>query len=315
MERREQLRDGGRSRGAERMSNGGRKEFASGRSPASQKELASGRVSAGQKELASGRVPASQKELVSGRAPAAQWRLESPETTARKAPAGRQAPSGPKKSRARGRQSVDRSFFLGFLLTLLAFLAGVGIGWYRGGRTEEGGQDLTAIKAPDWVEQALIRKNIYSRPAVTRHEVNDIVIHYVANVKAPTAMQNRNYFDNLADQTGEDAASASSHFVIGVEGEIVQCVPVSELSYTSNYRNIDTVSIECCHPDETGKFTQATYDSLVRLTAWLCDETGISRKHVIRHYDVNGKACPLYFVENEDAWEEFLKDVERYKEP
>ena len=233
----------------------------------------------------------------------------------RMAPTGRKDLAGRKKSRGKGRQGADRSFFLGFMLTLLAFLAGVGIGWIRWGREPAEGVDLKAIESPDWIEQALIRKNIYSRPAVTRREVNAVVIHYVANVKAPTAMQNRNYFDNLADQTGEDAASASSHFVIGVEGEIVQCVPISEISYTSNHRNMDTVSIECCHPDETGQFTQATYDSLVRLTAWLCDETGISRKDVIRHYDVNGKACPLYFVEHEDAWKEFLKDVERYTEP
>lgn len=237
--------------------------------------------------------------------------------TGRASPGGRSVPPGRKKSRGKGRQGADRSFFLGFMLTLLAFLAGVGIGWIRWGREPEKGVDLKAIQPPDWIEQALIRKNIYSRPAVTRQEVNAVVVHYVANVKAPTAMQNRNYFDNLADQTEatEGATSASSHFVIGVDGEIVQCVPISEISYTSNYRNIDTVSIECCHPDETGQFTQATYDSLVRLTAWLCDETGISRKDVIRHYDVNGKTCPLYFVEHEDAWEAFLKDVEHYKEP
>ena len=30
-----------------------------------------------------------------------------------------------------------------------------------------------------------------------------------------------------------------------------------------------TISIETCHPDETGKYTEATYDSLVKLTAAL----------------------------------------------
>ena len=31
---------------------------------------------------------------------------------------------------------------------------------------------------------------------------------------------------------------------------------------------------------------------------------------MIRHYDVTGKLCPLYFVEHEDAWETFKSDVQ-----
>ena len=30
---------------------------------------------------------------------------------------------------------------------------------------------------------------------------------------------------------------------------------------------------------------------------------------VIRHYDVTGKICPKYYVENEDAWLSFKQDV------
>ena len=32
--------------------------------------------------------------------------------------------------------------------------------------------------------------------------------------------------------------------------------------------------------------------------------------NVIRHYDVTGKICPKYFVEHEDAWEQFKSDVQ-----
>ena len=35
---------------------------------------------------------------------------------------------------------------------------------------------------------------------------------------------------------------------------------------------------------------------------------------VIRHYDVTGKLCPLYFVEHEDAWEQFKQYVSDYIE-
>ena len=40
----------------------------------------------------------------------------------------------------------------------------------------------------------------------------------------------------------------------------------------------------------------------------------LSADDVIRHYDVTGKKCPLYFVEHEDAWEQFHKDLDIYIE-
>ena len=134
-----------------------------------------------------------------------------------------------------------------------------------------------------------------------------MVIHYVGN-PSTTAKANRDYFESLS--AGTDGTYASSHFVVGLEGEVIQCVPLSEIAYASNSRNEDTVSIEVCHPDESGKFNDSTYRSLVRLTAWLCDTYGLSADHVIRHYDTCGKECPLYFVRHEDAWEQFKADVD-----
>ena len=87
-------------------------------------------------------------------------------------------------------------------------------------------------------------------------------------------------------------------------------MPTWEIAYASNERNHDTVSIECCHPDETGKFNDETYKSVVQLTAFLCKKYGLTQENVIRHYDVTGKICPKYFVEHEDAWQTFKADVE-----
>ena len=89
----------------------------------------------------------------------------------------------------------------------------------------------------------------------------------------------------------------------------MQCIPTWEVAYASNDRNYDTVSIECCHPDATGKFNDETYRSMVQLTAWLCLKFNLTEEDVIRHYDVTGKICPKYFVENEGAWDQFRKDV------
>lgn len=147
--------------------------------------------------------------------------------------------------------------------------------------------------------------NPYSRPQKKLKRINGIVVHYTAN-PGTTAENNRSYFEGLAE-THE--TSASSHYIIGLEGEIIQCIPLTEISYASNDKNDDTISIECCHTDETGEFNDATYDSLVSLVASLCKEFELDEKDIIRHYDVTGKLCPLYYVEHEDAWEKFKDKV------
>jgi len=198
------------------------------------------------------------------------------------------------------------ALLLGFVL---GAGAGLGGGYYLWGWERPYMVDLKAVEVPGWVTQDFIRKNIFSRPDVSRKRVNKIVIHYVAN-PGSTARKNRDYFDSLADQDPQSGkASASSHFIVGLEGEVIQCVPITEIAYANAPRNEDTVSIEVCHPDDTGKFNDATYKSLVNLTAWLCRELKLAPKDVIRHYDVNGKECPRYFVKNQDAWKQFLKDV------
>ena len=161
-------------------------------------------------------------------------------------------------------------------------------------------------ESPDFAVE-LLSVNEYSRPGTELSQVNGIVVHYTAN-PGSTAQNNRDYFEGLKDS---HETSVSSHFVVGLEGEIIQCVPTWEMAYASNSRNVDTVSIECCHSDETGKFNRKTYRSVVELTAWLCQKFGLTEEDVIRHYDVTGKACPLYYVEYEKKWEEFKKDVKK----
>ena len=51
-------------------------------------------------------------------------------------------------------------------------------------------------------------------------------------------------------------------------------------------------------------------ESLVQLTAWLAVTFDLETEDLIRHYDVTGKICPKFYVENEDAWQTLLADVE-----
>ena len=146
-----------------------------------------------------------------------------------------------------------------------------------------------------------------SRPGYKLESLKNIVIHYVANPKT-SALQNWKYFENKN--------YVSAHFIIDLDGSILQCMPLDEVAWAigTTEGNYSTISIECCHPDSTGKFTDATYESLVKLVSWLCQKYNFTADQVKRHYDyprtnssgvVWHKSCPLYFVDHPEKWEEF----------
>lgn len=163
--------------------------------------------------------------------------------------------------------------------------------------------DISKLNYPSYIKQDFIDQDGHSRTGRDMKRVNDIVIHYVAN-PGSSAKANRDFFNSSQSRV-------SAHFVVGLKGEVIQCVPLDEQSSASNDRNPDTISIEVCHPDASGKFNDKTYGALIKLTAWLCDEFGLDEKDVIRHYDITGKDCPKYYVEHSDAWKKLKKDVKK----
>ena len=164
------------------------------------------------------------------------------------------------------------------------------------------------VAEPPEIDEDYLTVNEYSRPAIPLTEIDGIVIHYTAN-PGTSAENNRGYFEGLKDS---HTTHASSHYIIGLNGEIIQCIPLTEQAYASNDRNKDTIAIECCHPDESGQFSTSTYRSLVHLTAYLMGAYELEIDDVIRHYDVSGKSCPKYFVDHPDEWDDFKADVEKY---
>ena len=106
---------------------------------------------------------------------------------------------------------------------VIFFAAGIQIGWFFRGSLIREPVNLAAIEMPDWVTQELLTVNPYSRPGTKLCSVNGIVVHYVGN-PGTTAEQNRNYFEGLKAQTGENKVSVSSNFIIGMDGEIIQCL-------------------------------------------------------------------------------------------
>lgn len=143
-----------------------------------------------------------------------------------------------------------------------------------------------------------------------------IVIHYVAN-PGTSAMANRNYFQN-----GSGGNGVSSHYIVGLNGEILRLIPENERamhagrSYGAQWaeqakvNNSTLLSIENCHPDVSGKFGDTTYRSLIWLTADICKRRGFNPNTAIfRHWDVSGKLCPLFYINNPSAWEQLKRDV------
>ena len=173
-------------------------------------------------------------------------------------------------------------------------------------RSTEKKDDLLVLENGTKIQQDFLTPNPYSRPQDPLEKVNGIVIHYVGN-SGISAQSNKNYFESLKDSK---TTYASSHYLIGIEGEIIQCLPLDEIAFASKDRNLDTISIEFSHKSIDGEPTESTYESLVELSVALCKKYKLTSDDILRHYDVTSKICPRYYVENEDAWKAFLEDVD-----
>lgn len=155
------------------------------------------------------------------------------------------------------------------------------------------------------IQASLLTPNEYSRSQQELKEVKGVVIHCVGS-PGVTAVSNRNHFEQMKVQK---KSAASMHFVVGLDGEIIQCIPVNETAYASGERNADTIAIEYCHNDAAGMPEEKTYWSLVKLTAKVCKEYKLSAGDIMRHYDATGVNCPVYYVENGAEWAQFKNDV------
>ena len=176
-------------------------------------------------------------------------------------------------------------------------------------------QDITDEKMEQLITKKYLTVDSRSRPGYKLWSVKNIVVHYVAN-PGTTALQNWKYFENKNN--------VSAQFIIDLDGSILQCMPLDEVAWATGTKegNYTSISIECCHPDSTGEFTEETYLSLLKLVSWLCEEFDLDREDVIRHYDygiqkswgIYHKACPLYYANDKEPashqrWKEFQEAI------
>jgi N-acetylmuramoyl-L-alanine amidase len=176
------------------------------------------------------------------------------------------------------------------------------------------------------IDRKLLTVNPFSRPGKKLAAVKGVVVHWVAN-PGTSALQTRGYFEGLKTQSlnNPKAVFASAHFIVGIKGEIVQCLPGDEMAYHVGAKtytpeaisrfghcpNNCTIGIELCHPARGGKFTPDTWASAAELAARLTRFFDLDPlKDIWRHFDVTRKECPKYFVDHPEAFERFRLDAD-----
>jgi N-acetylmuramoyl-L-alanine amidase len=180
----------------------------------------------------------------------------------------------------------------------------------------------------------MIPINKYSRPGVKRHATLAIVVHW-PQWSTVSAKKLHDYFGQIASE----ARYASTQYICGLEGEIVQVMPEDELAYHCGSDRIDpaskmvytdrareifnnyastrsspnwvTLGIEVCHYGLTGEMHDVTINALREWLIEKCKKYNLGADKILRHYDVVGwKDCPRYWVKHEDEWKQLLESVQ-----
>ena len=131
-------------------------------------------------------------------------------------------------------------------------------------------------------------------------DVEWIVMHYTAN-DGDSDTSNGRYFQKPLNPV------ASAHFFVD-DDSITISVPEDYVAfhcgayhYTHPFcRNYNSIGIEMCDAKRDGKVmaTAKTIANAADLAAMLCEKYNIPVDHIIRHYDVTGKLCPKYWVDD-----------------
>lgn len=147
-----------------------------------------------------------------------------------------------------------------------------------------------------------------------------VVVHYTAGTK-DTASGNGNYF-------AKNITKSSAHYFVDGK-EIVQSVPDDVVAWHCGGKklaqggslhgvctNSNSIGVELCNQDGRADYKPngKTIENAVELVQTLMSKYGIPKENVVRHFDVTGKKCPAYWVDEETWRTEFLSKLrdERY---
>lgn len=161
------------------------------------------------------------------------------------------------------------------------------------------------------IYEKLLQKSPMTRPDEKIEKVEKVVLH---GLDSPciTALSYRNYLDSLSKQS---TTYSSVHYIIGLDGEIICCIPEVEVAWHAGnlQMNYKSLGIQLCHIAENGRPNKKTRDSLVYLLSYLCQRYQLDPKQdLLLHAQIADEICPRYYVEHEEEWEAIQLQVEQY---
>jgi N-acetylmuramoyl-L-alanine amidase len=175
-----------------------------------------------------------------------------------------------------------------------------------------------------------LTKNEWSRPGKALAGVKSIILHWTGNPMTG-AKQNRDFFES---RKGGKLGYGSAQYVVGLAGEVIRCVPDTEISYHCGSSQVDpasgkiytdwartvfgpyaseksspnnvSIGIELCVTDAKGNFDQRTLASAVELVAMLCKKHAVDLARVGTHKLVVGwKDCPKLWTDQPALFDAF----------
>ena len=146
-------------------------------------------------------------------------------------------------------------------------------------------------------------------------KIKYLVIHFTAN-DGDSDESNAKFFKNNLPKT-------SAHYFVD-DDSVTQSVPDNYAAYAvggakyadcsktgggSKYKivtNKNSISIEMCDTIKNGKndLSAKTLENTLALCKVIMKKYNIGINNVVRHFDVNGKYCPAYYMDNK-AWADF----------
>lgn len=138
--------------------------------------------------------------------------------------------------------------------------------------------------------------------------VRYIVMHYTAN-NGDTARNNCDYYHRVG------SLQASAHYFVDEHGamqSVRECDTAwhcgARAYWHPECRNANSIGIEMCsrkRADGSYYIKPETVANAAALAREIMQRYGIDTEHVLRHYDVTGKRCPMPWVDDPTQWTAF----------
>ena len=138
--------------------------------------------------------------------------------------------------------------------------------------------------------------------------VRYIVMHYTAN-NGDTAKNNCDYYHRVG------GLQASAHYFVDEHGamqSVRECDTAwhcgARAYWHPECRNGNSIGIEMCsrkRADGSYYILPETVANAAALAREIMQRYGIDTEHVLRHYDVTGKRCPMPWVDDPAQWTAF----------